>query len=405
MPVSSSPRGDRRRALAALLAGVLAALAAVAVTALPQRPARADVSAAAVCDVTYRANQWTGGYTAEITVTNLGAALNGWQLRWTYPAGQRVTSAWNAQVTQDGTRVTAVSAAHNASLATGASASFGLQGTWTTANPAPTDFALNGTPCGDQPTPDPTTPDPDPTTPDPDPTTPAPDPGCGTATVCSGFEDQTGTTPSGAWQVGAPNCQGTGTAAIDTSVAHSGGRSLRINGAAGYCNHVFVGTTANVSAIGPVVYGRFYVRHTTALPAAHVTMVTMADANDGGRELRIGGQNGALQWNRERDDATLPEQSPTGVGLSAPLPVGEWVCVRFEVDTTRHAMRTWLGDTEIAGLRVDGTPTQDVDGQWLRGATQPPRPSSLRLGWESYGDGADTLWYDDVALGSAPIGC
>ncbi|MEW1913107.1 hypothetical protein AB0442_32560 [Kitasatospora sp. NPDC085895] len=54
------------------------------------------------------------------------------------------------------------------------------------------------------------------------------------------------------------------------------------------------------------------VRHTTALPANHVTAVTPADARDGGKDLRIGGRNGALQWNRESDDATLPVQSRPG---------------------------------------------------------------------------------------------
>jgi len=29
----------------------------------------------------------------------------------------------------------------------------------------------------------------------------------------------------------------------------------------------------------------------------------------------------------------------------------------------------------------------------------------LRLGWESYGEGADTLWYDDVAAGNTRNGC
>jgi len=201
-----------------------------------------------------------------------------------------------------------------------------------------------------------------------------------------------------------PNCQGTGTATIDTSTAHSGGKSLRINGGGGYCNHIFAATTKDVSSIAPVVYGRVWVRHTTALPATHVSMITMADSRDGGKDLRIGGQNGALQWNRESDDATLPEQSPSGVALSAPLPVNRWVCLRFQIDTTQQAMRTYLDDQEITGLRVDGTPTQDVDAQWLRRSTA-PRPTTFRLGWESYAGDADTLWYDDVALGSSPIGC
>ncbi|MBO4275229.1 hypothetical protein, partial [Microbispora triticiradicis] len=221
--------------------------------------------------------------------------------------------------------------------------------------------------------------------------------------VCSGFEDQSGT-PSGEWQVSTPNCSGSGTATIDTSTAHSGGKSLRVNGGGNYCNHMFVGTTKNVSAIGPVVYGRMWVRHTTALPANHVTMITMADSRDGGKDLRIGGQGNALQWNRESDDATLPEQSPAGIALSTPLPTNRWVCLRFQIDTSQQAMRTYLDDQEIAGLRVDGTPTQNVDAQWLRRTTA-PRPTTFRLGWESYGSDSDTLWYDDVALGSSPVGC
>lgn len=222
--------------------------------------------------------------------------------------------------------------------------------------------------------------------------------------MCSGFEDQTGTAPSGDWQVTAPNCQGTGTAVIDTATTHSGARSLRINGGGGYCNHVFAATTRDVSTVGPVVYGRMWVRHTTALPVSHIAMITMADTRDGGKDLRIGGQNAALQWNRESDDATLPEQSPTGVSLSSPLPTGRWVCLRFQIDTTQQAMRTYLDDQEVAGLHLDTTPTRDIDSQWLRRTTA-PRPSTLRLGWESYSGDADTLWYDDVALGSSPIGC
>ena len=233
---------------------------------------------------------------------------------------------------------------------------------------------------------------------------PAPPAGCAGATVCSGFEDQTGTAPTGDWQTVTPNCPGTGTAAIDTAVAYSGTRSLRIDGRAGYCNHVFVGPTRTSPRSAPSCTSGMRVRHTTALPAAHVTFLTFADARTGGKELRIGGQNGALQWNRESDDATLPVQSPAGVAQSAALPTGRWVCLRFQIDTTQQAMRTYLDDVEVAGLHLDGVPTQDVDEQWLVRSTA-PRPTTFRLGWESYGVGDDTLWFDDVALGSSPIAC
>lgn len=199
-----------------------------------------------------------------------------------------------------------------------------------------------------------------------------------------------------------PDCSGTGTASIDSSVARSGSRSLRINGAVGYCNHVFVQADGAVTGSG-ATYLRFWVRHTTALPTSHVTFLAMKDANDNGKDLRMGGQNGALQWNRASDDATLPEQSPNGVALSKPLPTNQWSCVEALVDPAGR-LTTWLDGSEVTGLVADGTPTHDVDSQWLNKAWS-PRLVDLKLGWESYGDGADTLWYDDVVVSSSRTGC
>ncbi|TNH27253.1 cellulose-binding protein, partial [Micromonospora orduensis] len=247
--------------------------------------------------------------------------------------------------------------------------------------------------------PPPTTPPP--TTPPPTTTPPA---GCAGAVLCDGFENQTGSTPSGDWTVVSPDCSGAGTATIDTTTAHSGSRAVRINGAAGYCNHVFIRSAKNLSSVGSVRYARIWVRHTTAQPTDHTTMVTMADAADGNRDLRLGGQNGALQWNRASDDATLPEQSPAGVAQSLPLPTNRWACVEFMVDGSAGQLRTWLDGSAVTGLTADGVPTHDIDGQWYN-RTWRPQLTDLKLGWESYGGGADTLWYDDVAVGSSRIGC
>ncbi|MFG2927221.1 cellulose-binding domain-containing protein [Streptomyces achromogenes] len=373
------------------------ALLGLALSLLVAVPASgAGAGAAAGCQVDYTVNKWSGGYTAQIRVTNLGPALSAWRLTWTYGGDQRITSAWNATVTQTGRAVTAAGTDWNAALPSGGVADFGVQGTWQSADPAPTDFSLNGVSCGGDATEPPTTPG------TPSPTQPPAD--CGGAVLCSDFENQAGTSPSGDWRFTAPDCQGTGTATVDTAVAHSGTKSLRVDGRAGYCNHAFVAATTDLSTAGPVLYVRLWVRHTTALPSSHVTFVSMPDSSQGGRALRVGGQNGALQWNRESDDATLPAQSPAGVALSKPLPTGSWQCLRFAIDTSAPKLDTWLGDQQVPGLHADGVPTQDVDQQWLS-RTTPPRPTALRLGWESYGTGDDTLWFDDVAVGSAPIGC
>ena len=101
------------------------------------------------CRVTYTPQQWQGGFTANVTVANTGgSAINGWTLTFAFPSSQQITSAWNATVTQSGSSVTAKSLSYNGNLAPGASTSFGFQGTWSSSNPSPTAFNLNGTGCG-----------------------------------------------------------------------------------------------------------------------------------------------------------------------------------------------------------------------------------------------------------------
>ena len=379
-------------------------------------------NASTPCTIGYQLNQWSGGFTAQVQITNNSTALTGWTLSWTFAGNQQITSAWNAQVTQNGAAVTAHDAGYNASVPTGGSVQFGFQATFTSSNAIPTNFAVNGISCAGNTTPTPTavptaTPTPQRLLPllcllqrQPQhqrlPSTVTPGTSCSGAIFCDGFENQTGSTPSGNWQVSYPNCQGTGTATVDHTVAHSGTTSIRVDGHDGYCNHVFFGLQNPFTSVGSDIYVRYFVRHMTALPTGHVTFTAMRDANDGGNDLRMGGQNGALQWNRQSDDATLPAQSPVGVALSVPLPTNQWECVQFEVNQSQGSMRTWLNGTEVAGLHLDNVPTPDVDAQWLQNCPNwRPSLTDLRLGWESYSGGDDTLWFDDVAISSQPIGC
>ncbi|MEV2241405.1 cellulose binding domain-containing protein [Micromonospora sp. NPDC049891] len=154
-------------------AALLAAATATAVAAAGVLTTLTASAAAAGCRVDYRVtNQWTGGFGADVTVTNLGDPVNGWTLTWSYAAGQQVTQAWNATVTQSGAQVSARNVDYNAAIGTNGSANFGFNGSWNGSNPAPTSFALNGTTCTGATTP--TTPPPSPTTPPPSPTTPPP---------------------------------------------------------------------------------------------------------------------------------------------------------------------------------------------------------------------------------------
>ncbi|MFI7336380.1 glycoside hydrolase family 9 protein [Streptomyces sp. NPDC050085] len=101
------------------------------------------------CAVTYKTdNVWNTGFTATVTAKNTSSTpVDGWQLGWAYAGGQRVTSAWNATVTQNGTAVVARGADWNRTIAPGATVSFGVQGAYSGTNPTPTAFTLNGKTC------------------------------------------------------------------------------------------------------------------------------------------------------------------------------------------------------------------------------------------------------------------
>ncbi|MGW0191605.1 glycoside hydrolase family 6 protein [Streptomyces sp. NPDC003362] len=158
---------SRTRTRTALLAA-LALVGGATGTAMAAIPG--DIGAAAVpCTVDYKVqNQWDTGFTASVTVTNNGAAKSGWSLKWSYAGNQKVTNAWNAKVTQSGTAVTAANESYNGQLATGGSATFGFQGTYSGTNAVPATFTLDGVTCnvdgGGGPTdpPDPTDPPTDP---------------------------------------------------------------------------------------------------------------------------------------------------------------------------------------------------------------------------------------------------
>ncbi|MGW2327565.1 glycoside hydrolase family 44 protein [Streptomyces sp. NPDC001700] len=116
----------------------------------PSAPVRVTTAGApaASCTVDYRVTtDWGSGFTANVTITNKGPALNGWQLGFSFTGNQKVTQGWNGTWRQSATEVTVKDAGWNATLATGGSTAIGFNGAYTGTNPAPRDFTLNGKPC------------------------------------------------------------------------------------------------------------------------------------------------------------------------------------------------------------------------------------------------------------------
>ncbi|MDX3128647.1 cellulose binding domain-containing protein [Streptomyces europaeiscabiei] len=100
------------------------------------------------CKVAYGTNVWQGGFTADVTITNTGSSpVSGWKLAFTLPSGQRITNAWNANLSGSSGAVTASNVAHNGEVAVGGQATFGFQGTSSGTFAKPSEFSLNGTTC------------------------------------------------------------------------------------------------------------------------------------------------------------------------------------------------------------------------------------------------------------------
>ncbi|MEV3913798.1 glycoside hydrolase family 6 protein [Streptomyces canus] len=134
------------RTRTALLAA-LALVAGASGTALAVAPGDAGI-AAVPCTVDYKVqNQWDTGFTAAVTVTNNTTAKSSWSLKWAYAGNQKVTSGWNAKISQSGTAVTAANESYNGTLATGGSVSFGFQGSYSGTNAVPATFTLDGVTC------------------------------------------------------------------------------------------------------------------------------------------------------------------------------------------------------------------------------------------------------------------
>lgn len=125
------------------------ATAAVSALALPlaamiglASPAEAATSATATYTKT---SDWGSGFGGSWTVKNTGTTtISTWTVEWDFPSGTKVTSAWDATVTNSGNHWTAKNVGWNGTLAPGASVSFGFNGS---GSGDPANCKLNGASC------------------------------------------------------------------------------------------------------------------------------------------------------------------------------------------------------------------------------------------------------------------
>ncbi|GHC82608.1 beta-xylanase [Nocardiopsis terrae] len=101
------------------------------------------------CEVSYDiSSRWDRGAVVQVSVYNgSDSAIRDWSLAWERPAGEQITSSWNASVEQTGTAVTAGPVGWNRSLDPGGQVSFGFQTTHTGGPAVPDGFSLGEHSC------------------------------------------------------------------------------------------------------------------------------------------------------------------------------------------------------------------------------------------------------------------
>jgi chitinase len=123
-----------------LVAAVAIAAGAVAI------PATQAFSAGTVTAQFTVVQDWGSGWEGKYTITNgTSSTINGWRLEFDMPAGGAINSWWDADVTRSGQHYVAVNKSWAATLAAGASFSWGFNGSG--AKP-PLNCTINGASCG-----------------------------------------------------------------------------------------------------------------------------------------------------------------------------------------------------------------------------------------------------------------
>jgi cellulase/cellobiase CelA1 len=102
------------------------------------------------CLVSYTVlSQWPGAFQGQVTFRNTRpVTMTGWQLRWAFADGQRITQIWAATAAQTGPDVTATNLSWNANVPPNGAVTFGFIASWTGINSRPSAFTLNGNACG-----------------------------------------------------------------------------------------------------------------------------------------------------------------------------------------------------------------------------------------------------------------
>lgn len=216
--------------------------------------------------------------------------------------------------------------------------------------------------------------------------------GNSTAVVQDDFESQAAGSP--------PNPElftvsGPGTVQVSNEQAHSGAQSVKVVGNA---NSTMFWNKSVFPLPNGVVHFRVWMRFENADWMNHIAFVAASPGQES-EEVRFGGQNNAYHANIAADgDGLSPNPWLNPCELCTAPVANTWTCLRGMFDFTNNRAQLYVGDK----LAVDAKEKAD----WHSGnGILPSNPTQIGFGWALYGGVANTVYYDDLAIGYEPIPC
>jgi len=212
---------------------------------------------------------------------------------------------------------------------------------------------------------------------------------------CDDFEADAPGVPPAPWTTTA----GTATqVTVDGSnPAQSGSKSVHVQpGSNDYDTFLALHDPAVLPVSGGKLYLRFFIRLAQPMTAQHNTFVRadLYAAQGNGNNLLFSEDNQMIMESIGGDGQSAMSNNSyysDGNMIGAHFDQGQWACVELLLDHTTPTIDVWINGVEVPDLHSTAWKIDAYD--------------YLRFGFEKYAGPASDLWYDDIAIGTQPIGC
>ncbi len=180
---------------------------------------------------------------------------------------------------------------------------------------------------------------------------------------------------------------------LDTTQKHGGTQSLHLKHS-GFSTYLAAEGAPIFPAPNNTFYARVWLRVASPLPTGHVAWLEAGNVMNDQAEIRVGMNIGKFQSNLWPGDTDVRDPA-------AAVKADTWQCLQVKYGTdvlevSLDGVKSSISTTTwVAANPADGSNTSPKTG-WS------PTYAAFRIGWEL---GEGEIWFDDVALGHAPIAC